>query len=470
MSLAHSPPEPSESTIEAEQAVIGGALHDIAACAEALERLRPDHFADPVHGRVWDAILTRQRAELVADPVVISAALQSDPGFQQMGGITWLCDCIDNAAVWAVGAHVELILDAAARRWIVMLARDAADRAAKSHQETAEAILSDLERGCAEIAREGSTKPQAVPAGLSALDTIEAAWRGEFVGTSVGLECLDHVTGGIRQDDVWFLGGRTSMGKSAVALALARGIAEQGRGVMFFSLEMPLREVQARLISDIGYDAERRYDRGFENVRYGDLLKGRGSPEQKERVRYAARKLAALPLVVSDVGGLTIDDIRSQALRQMRAWEKAGVERGAILIDHIGLVKPAGRGRDGNKAAETADIVNELKAIAKQLRAPIIALCQVNRNTESRNDKHPTLADLNWSGAIEQIADMICLLYREAYYLERSPEHDDQDRAASVEHDIELMIHKNRSGPICTLKAFVDIASNVIRDYPEARR
>jgi replicative DNA helicase len=166
------------------------------------------------------------------------------------------------------------------------------------------------------------------------------------------------------------------------------------------------------------------------------------------------------------VGGLTIEDIRSQAQRQMRAWEKAGVQRGAVFIDHIGLVKPHSKRAD-SKAAETADIVNELKAIAKQLRAPVIALCQVNRNTESRNDKRPTLADLNWSGAIEQIADFICLLYRESYYLDRSADADDQAKAGMVEHEIELLIHKNRSGPICNLKAFVDIACNVIRDLPD---
>jgi len=455
----------TEATLYAEQAIIGAAMYDLAASAEALERVRPEHFVDPVHSRVWGAIQDRARTGVIADPIVVSKAMAGDTGLDYMGGLPWLVALLENATTWALTAHVEVVLESAARRWIGSLAKEVAERAAKSHQETAEAILADLERGAAEIARDGSSKPTAVPAGLSALDMVEAAYRGEFTGVPTGLHCLDRVTAGIREDDVWFCGARTSMGKSVWGLNVARGVADQGRGVMVFSLEMPLREVQARLIADIAYDAERRYEPRFENLRYGDVLKGRGTDEQRERARQSARRLAALPIVVNDRGGLTIEDIRSQALRQMRAWDKAGVARGAILIDHIGLVRPHTRRAD-SKAAETADTVNELKGLAKQLKAPVIALCQINRGPESRNDKRPTMADMNWSGAIEQIADFVCLLYREAYYLERSPEASDQDRAAMVEHDIEFLIQKNRSGPSCTVHAFADVACNVIRDKP----
>jgi replicative DNA helicase len=457
------------SATEAEQALIGGALYDADAATEAFERIRPEHFGEPAHSRIWEAMLKRFRTGSPPDPITVARDLGADTGLAELGGAPYLLQLVDKATLWALPAHMEHVLDASTRRSLNGLCRVIGECAAQASDEPADGLLADLERGAADIARDSSTKPTAVPAGLTALDMIEAAWRGDHRGVPVGLEVLDHVTAGIRQDDVWFIGGRTSMGKSVVALALARGLAEQGRGVMIFSLEMPLREVQARLISDIAYDPERRYDAYFENVRYGDLLKGRGGPEQKDRARQAARSLAALPIAVSDVGGLTIEDIRSQAQRQIRAWKKAGVDPGAVVIDHIGLVKAHTR-RGDSKAAETADVVNELKAIAKQLRCPIIALCQVNRNTESRNDKRPTLADLNWSGAIEQIADFICLLYRDAYYLERSPDPDDQAKAAAVENVIELLIHKNRSGPICNLKAFADVACNVIRDLPGERR
>jgi replicative DNA helicase len=200
------------------------------------------------------------------------------------------------------------------------------------------------------------------------------------------------------------------------------------------------------------------------NVRYGDILKGRGTAWQRDRAKQAAKMLASLPISVNDQGGLTIEDIRSQALRQVRAWEKGGIQPGAILIDHIGLVKAHNRRASDSKAAETADIVNELKGLAKQVRAPVIALVQVNRNTEGRSDKRPTLADLNWSGAIEQIADFICLLYRDSYYLERSSDDEDRTEAIRKRYDLELLIAKNRSGPICTLNAFADVSCNAIRD------
>jgi replicative DNA helicase len=453
--------------LEAEQAVIGAVFAAEDGRDEALERLRPHHFADPVHQRIWAAIQIAARKGPL-NIIGLHSALQADDGYRQMGE-TYLLDMVDKSPVWALSANMDLVIDRAARRSIVQAAHDAIKAAQDVQTGDADTVLAGIEHAASEIAREGATRPSAVPVGLTALDMVEAAYRGDFVGSSVGLECLDHVTGGIRQEDVWFIGGRTSMGKSVLGLALARGIAEQGRGVVAFSLEMPTREVQARLVADLAFDPERAFDesRGG-NIRYGDILKGRGTNEQRDMARRAARQLASLPLAVTDEGGLSIHDIRSQALRQFRAWEKAGVERGAVLIDHIGLVKPH-RPSD-SKAAETADTVNELKALAKYLKAPVIALCQVNRNTESRQDKRPTLADLNWSGAIEQIADMICLLYRDAYYLRRSPDPLDQADGIIKEHDLELLIHKNRSGPICNLKAFVDVACNAVRDLPEDLR
>lgn len=457
-------------SIEAEHGVLGAAMYAPQECAEAFERLRPSHFHDDIHGRIWEAVLQATRRGGMPDPVTVDGLIAAEPGYQALGGMGFLVQLVDKANTWTLTPYIDAIADRASRRAILGLAKDIEARAQDTGEGDADAVLAALERGAAEIAREGASRPHAKPVGLGALEMLEAARSGRFVGTPVGLACIDHVTGGIRQDDVWFIGGRTSMGKSVMGLCLARGIAEQGRGVLMFSLEMPEREVQARLIADIAFDL--RIPENGEaggNVRYGDVLKGRGNPDQWSRAEKAAKALASLPVMVNDQGGLSIEDIRSQALRQTRAWQKAGIQPGAILIDHIGLVKPA-KSRGDSKAAETADVVNELKAIAKQVGAPVIALCQVNRNTESRQDKRPTLADLNWSGAIEQIADFICLLYRDAYYKERSSDEDEQMEARRCQNAIELLVHKNRSGPICKLDAFVSIASNVIRDLPERGR
>lgn len=444
------------AALDSEHALLGAAMYDPTACADVLDRVRPEQFAEPTHSLIWGEL----RRGGIHDPVLLAQRLAHVSAFVTLGGIAFLANLVDRAQLYAIGAHADAVIDAAMRRHLHALAEQTADGAEKRPGE-AESLIAELERGAADIAR--ARAPVAVPVGLTALDNLEAAWRGDYVGVSTGLRCIDHVTGGIRMDDVWFFGGRTSMGKSVMGIEVARGIAEQGRGVLMFSLEMPTREVQARLIATMAHDF---YD--TEQVRYGDILKGRTLHSLKDRAREAASRLASLPFTVTDAGGLTIDDIRSQALRQVRAWEKAGVQPGCVLIDHVGLIQPTRR--SDSKAAETADIVNQLKPLAKQLCCPVVALAQVNRQTEGRTDKRPTLGDLNWSGAIEQIADFIGLLYRESYYLTRSSNVDEQNQGFAREHDLEILIHKNRSGPICNIKAWVDVACNAVRDLPDEGR
>lgn len=454
--------------LASEQAVIGAALYDPEACDAALERLRPDMFFEPLHGAAWELIAAGRRNSAAVDATALDDALKAT-GAGIVAGDGYFRGLVAGATLWALQSHVDAVADRATRRAIHLLANETAERCANVLDGSGDLILAELERGAADVARASGSATLAVPAGLDAMDMLDAAYRGENRGVPVGLDCLDRVTSGIRQEDVWVIGARTSMGKSVLGLNLVRGIAQQGRGSMVFSLEMPRREVQARLISDLAFERRRAFhDCPNPNVRYSDILQGRSIKDQRQLATDGARALASLPITVCDAGGLTIDDIRVQAQRQMRAWDRAGVARGCVLIDHIGLVRPVRN--SGNKAADTADTVNELKAMAKALRCPIIALSQVNRGPEGRQDKHPTVADLNWSGAIEQIADLICLLYRPAYYLERSGEQVDRDNAAFVENELELMIHKNRSGPLCSPKAFVDVACNAVRDVEERNR
>lgn len=435
--------------IDSEQAVIGAAMNDPSACADVLDLVTPDHFHEPYHGRIWKKL--RQGGPV--DPQTLAQAFAADPAFEDMGGQRYFVDLWDKAYLPTVGVHAAAIVDAATRRQVHAVATSAAGKAATTPGE-GDRIISDLERSLAEIARD--TAQGAVPLGLDALESLEAASRGEYRGEPTGIACIDKVTSGIRSTDVWFIGGRTSMGKSVVGVEIALGIASQGRGVAFYSLEMPKVECQMRAIASLAFERM-----AAENPRYGDLLKGRSLyPDTISRARLAAKRLASLPIVIDDRGGYSIDDICSRALRQVRAWEKAGIKPGCIIIDHIGLVAPSRR--TDNKAADTAETVNQLKPLAKALQCPVAALVQVNRQTEGRNDKRPTMADLNWSGAIEQIADFVGLLYREAYYLARSPDRNDQGRADSQEHELEIIVAKNRSGPICTVKAWVDVACNVV--------
>lgn len=446
--------DPSISCVDSEMSLIGAAMFDPTACAEAFERVQPRHFHEPTWALAWEHL----RKGALLDPILLAARMGDHPGFKELGGADLLADMAERASTFALAAHAHAVVNAASRREIVSLAESVAAQARADGD--AEALVAALERGCAEIARDGGTAPAGVPIGLTALENTEAAMRGDFRGASSGLACLDRVTGGLKTDDVWVFGGRTSMGKSVIAACLARNIAEQRRGVLMFSLEMSVREVQARCQADWAYEPGQSYP-----LRFSDILKGRIEHGTLERARASARHLATIGLCVDQTAALTIDEIRARAMRQVRAWEKAKTTPGAIVIDHIGLIRPVRK--TDSKAADTSDTVNELKALAKQCRCPVIAFAQINRNTESRNDKRPTLADLNWSGSIEQIADFICLLYRQSYYDARSHDPDDQDRAGVNEHDLELIVAKNRSGPICTVKAFADVACNAIRDLPD---
>jgi replicative DNA helicase len=356
---------------EAEQSVIGSVfLQDSAD--EVMERLAPHHFADPVNQRIWAAIKAERRKGPILDPIAVHGALGADDGYIKLGGLQHLMGMVEKAPTWALEAHVGVVLERAARRAIVSVCEQGIRDSHDTGFSEADAIIADLERGVAEISKDGTSKPKAVPVGLTAMEMVEAAYRGDFKGASVGLGCLDQVTGGIRQDSVWFIGGRPVHGQVGRPVSRPRH-RRAGRGVMMFSLEMPLREVQARLISDIAYDpASPTTGRTAATSAMATCSRAGDTQKQKDRARKRRRALASLPLSVTDEGGLTIDDIRLQAQRQMRAWEKAGVERGAILIDHIGLVKPTRR--SDSKAAETADTVNELKSLAKYL-APRSSPC-----------------------------------------------------------------------------------------------
>jgi replicative DNA helicase len=448
----------SDAILAVEQNIIGCALYEPDACSDAFERLRPDHFAEPLHRLLWEEIGKARSQGQPADAVLLNARLKGGLAYEQFGGARYLGDMIDKAAVWSLSGHVEAVVDAAMSRAIVELTERV-----KVAEGSSLDRLALIEREAAEIARRCGSEAIGRPIGLTALENLEAAWEGRFRGLSTGMACLDRITGGMQPDDVWIIGGRTSMGKSVMLPCLARGVAEHGRGVLMFSLEMSERAVQARMIADIAYDRSIvPYGGDGGNVEFADLINGRGTSQQRDRARNAARKLASLPMIVNDRGGLNLDQIISMSRRQMRAWERKSIEPGVVVIDHIGLVQSS-IARD-SKAAERADVVDRLKEAARLIGAPIIAAAQVNRGPEGRNDKRPTMGDLNWSGSIEQIADFVGLLYRDAYYLERSPSDEDQALAVGKRNELEIIVPKNRSGPTCTLHAHVEIACSAIRD------
>lgn len=453
-------------TVEVEQNIIGCALYDPDGCSVAFETLRPEHFSEPLHRAVWDWIIAQRAQGIVCDATLVHNRLAGGEPYTTFGGQTYLRQMVEGASLLPLRGQVEVLIDASIRRSVHEIAEEAKTRDASGSD-----TLTWLERRASEIARQSGAGLGGVAVGLDALENLEAAWAGKFRGLSTGFSCLDRITGGLQPDDVWVFGGRTSMGKSVVLPCLTRGIAEQGQGVLLFSLEMSRRAVQARMIADISYERGLTpYGGDGGNVEFADLLNGRGTVQQREKARDSARKLSSLPVVVDDRGGHTLDQIISLSRRQVRAWERAKVEPGAIVIDHLGLVQSS-IARD-SKSAERADVMDRLKDAARQIGVPIIGAAQVNRGPENRDEKRPTMGDLNWSGSIEQIADFVGLLYRDAYYKERSSNEEDQMKAIGLRNEMEIIVSKNRSGPTCTVKAHIEVACSALRDeeVSDARR
>lgn len=451
--LAAVPAPEAPHNLEAEQALLGIALYD-QTVTQSLEAMRVEAFYEPLHGRLWTELTTPGR---LADIPILSGKFADDPAFTALGGARYLADLVDKApAAINAPAYVEAILDAHMRRQIGELGRWVIDQT--RHQGQGDAILGHLERQAADIARTNATGSSAVPAGLTALQLVKEAAAGPIPRTRTGIAVLDRaLNGGLTRDDVMIIAGRPSMGKSVVATSILHGVARQGLGAMMFSLEMPLREVQARLIADAGWQDP--YN--SRPLRYGDILAGNIAPVAS-RAEEAARSLSDLTMLIDDSGGLTIDDIRRRGLRQVRAWERAGIKPGIIVVDHLGLVRP--EKRTDSRAADTSAIVDQLKDIAKAWGCPLVALAQINRGPEGRQDKRPTMADINWSGSMEQIADLIAILYREAYYHERDTGPEAERKAMETRHDLEIIIQKNRKGPLGNLKAWVDVSCSAIRE------
>src|SRR5262249_23296863 len=259
--------------------------------------------------------------------------------------------------------------------------------------------------------------------------------------------------------------GRPGMGKTGLAVSSALQSARAGNHVLFFSLEMTATSLADRVLSDLCFDRNER-------IPYFDISNGHITNEQAERVIDVSRTLGMLPLKMEQQAWLTVSQITARARKYKQALERDGKTLELVIVDHMHIIKPSER-YSGNRVGELTEISGGLKTLAKELNAPVVALAQLSRQVENRDDKRPTLSDLRDSGSIEQDADLIVFLYREAYYLERTvcsgaEEEKRLARLREVRHLLEANIAKQRSGPTGLVSLFFDIASNAVRDM--ARR
>ncbi len=456
------PPLGPPCNIEAEQALLGAVLYDNGAYERLPDRLIAEHFYEPLHQRLFAAMQEYIRKGQLAEPILLQQRFAADPAFAQLGGLRYLADLVDRAPPAANAPdYAKEIHDLAVRRELIRIGGEIAhtatgdvDTEARDQIELAEAQLFAL-------AEKGSASQGFVTfadALTGATDIIgEAKDRdGGLAGLSTGLLDLDKQLGGLHPSDLVILAGRPSMGKTALATNIAFSVAKayawepqsdggrktvSGGVVAFFSLEMSAEQLATRLLADAsGVSSDR-------------LRKGEIDNAEYYRVRDAAVEIQDSPLYIDATGGLSIAKLTARARRLKR---QSGLD--LIVVDYLQLVTTDGS-RGDNRVQEVSSITQGLKALAKELDVPVLALSQLSRQVENREDKKPQLSDLRESGSIEQDADVVMFVYREEYYLGRaepregSPEHLTwQEGMDQVRGKADAIVGKARHGPIGTVR------------------
>lgn len=449
---------------DAQFAVLGAAMFE-PECIPDLP-LRPEHFLEPTCGRIWEAVTDLAANGRGTDPVVVHHALKADPGLASLGGMGFLVDLLDHAPPASKAPHfAAVVLDQFQRHRVEALAHDTGARI-KCGDQTSE-VIAELEQGLSDLARDGPDKGawQSVSSVVSqAVDRAKTSTG--MGGLSTGLRDLDDVSGGLRKGQMIILGGRPGMAKSSAALNIARAVSQQGRGVAFFSMEMPDHDLGLRVACDIAHDPF-----WARSPHYFTAEKGRLDTDQWAALDEAVKAAGTLPIAFDARPGLTVPQMLSATRRRFREWERQGVEPGLVVVDHL-LLARADRERQGNKVAETGDVSRGLAEMAKILDVPVLALCQLNRAVEGRGtDRRPSLADLKWSGDLEADARLVMFLYRPEYYV-RKPE-DANDPAAEiayreklerVKHKLFWLVEKNNNGPTGEVETYCNIAASAIRN------
>jgi replicative DNA helicase len=449
--------------IEAEQQLLGAILTNNELYDRVAAIIHAEHFFDPVHRRIWEVAAARIQKNALASPVTLKAFLEEDEGLKALGGAGYLAR-LAGAAISAFAArdYAQMLYDLAIRRELIGLGRDISAQAASVEvdSEPAEQIVEAESRlyKLAEQGRAESGFQSFLKAVTDAVNVANAAYQrdGGLAGLSTGLIDLDRKLGGLHKSDLLILAGRPSMGKTSLATNIAFNIARayrrgrrpdgsegaiEGGVVGFFSLEMSAEQLAARVLSE---SAEVPSDQ----IRRGDMTE-----TEFRRFVEAAKTLEACPLYIDDTPALPIAQLAARARRLKRTH---GLD--ALFVDYLQLVRPTSS--KDSRVNEVSEITQGLKAIAKELDIPVVALSQLSRQVENREDKRPQLSDLRESGSIEQDADVVMFVFREEYYKEREKPGDHelekmaqwQEEMEKLHGRAEIVIGKQRHGPIGTVE------------------
>lgn len=442
--------------IDVEQALLGAILADNRAMERVSALAKPEHFYDPLHGRIYETMSQMiERGGVVVTPLTLHATMKSDPGVMETGGQAYF-DALRAAApaIPNVKDYANILSDLHVRRSLIRIGEDIVNTAYDAPTEkTSREQIAEAEKALYAVAETNKYGEGALDFHEAMRRTVELAERavargGRLSGYTSGFTDIDNVLGGLQPSDLLIIAGRPGMGKTALGTNMAFHCAQtyvqdiednaefpRGAPVLFFSLEMAAQQLAGRILSEQA------------KIEVWQIRNGKFSETEWENFVLATQKLSTLPLYIDDSGGISIAQIAARA-RRMKREKNIGV----IVIDYLQLVEPSRRAE--NRVQEITEVTKGLKALAKELNVPVIALSQLSRGVDARDDKRPVLSDLRESGSIEQDADVVMFVYREAYYLKsRKPDESDthefvkwQEKMERIENLAEVMIEKHRHG------------------------
>ena len=443
------------SNLEAEQALLGSILVNNDILDEVSSIVNANIFYDPAHIRIYEIIENLNNKGMIANPITLKNFFEKDNMLSDVGGVEYLVKLtrFSGSAKQAVD-YAKIIHEMYLRRELIQISDKLSSETlnANSKEQSAENIIESTEKSLFDLAERGSFSQSFLKFNQALDQTIEMATQAMqndqgLVGVPTGLTELDNKLGGLHKSDLIIIAGRPSMGKTALATNIAYNASQnilnrqEKSSVAFFSLEMSSEQLSTRILSEQA------------KIKSDDIRRGKVTEEEINRYIETSRNIYNLPLYIDETPAITIATLSNRARRIKRLFGLS-----LIVVDYIQLMRSNSNKNDG-RVQEISEITQGLKALAKELSVPVLALSQLSRAVEQRDDKQPQLADLRESGSIEQDADVVMFVYREEYYLERK-----QPKLGSIEHaewqskmnDVnglaDIILGKQRHGPTGTIK------------------
>ena len=451
--------------LEAEQTVIGSILVSNEIYDEITD-INEDFFYNPINKKIFRVINNLMQKGLLANPITLKNFFSNENELNEIGGSEYLIKLTKfSTSKLQIKYYTNLLHDLKIRRNLIEISKQILEDSANKNSEiNSEQIIEGAEKKLFDIAERGKFNKSYIEFKEALVQTIamaSSAYKNEegIVGVPSGLKDLDDRLGGLHKQDLIIIAGRPSMGKTALATNIAFNAAkiirnrEKNSSIIFFSLEMSSEQLSTRILSEQA------------RIKSNDIRRGKINQDDFEKFIETSKSLENLPLFIDDTPAITISTLSNRARRIKRLH---GLE--LIVVDYIQLMK-SGNYRNDGRVQEIAEITQGLKALAKELDVPILALSQLSRAVEQRDDKKPQLSDLRESGSIEQDADVVMFVYREEYYLEKleprvgTAEHVEWQEKMNLVHNLaELIIGKQRHGPTGIIRLEFESAFTKFKD------